>query len=133
MYGAILNEPLHDAPAHPGNDATETECATDAEVQMGSNVEHPAHYNAGKIEAITVIEDWQLGFCEGNALKYICRAAHTGRELEDLQKARWYLDRRIAALAINRRTSHPDPQPASIQQQKYDPEASPLQNAVKRS
>ena len=38
MYGAILNEPLHDAPAPPGNDATEAERAADAEVRMGSNV-----------------------------------------------------------------------------------------------
>jgi uncharacterized protein DUF3310 len=103
MHSTIPDESLHDTEAQPG---AEGERAADAEVRMGSNVEHPAHYNAGKIEAITVIEDWQLGFCEGNAVKYICRAAHTGRELEDLQKARWYLDRRIAALAINRRTSH---------------------------
>jgi hypothetical protein len=38
MYGAILNEPLHDATAQPGNGATEAERATDAEVRMGSNV-----------------------------------------------------------------------------------------------
>lgn len=56
---------------------------------------HPAHYNAGAIEVIDALEDWKLGFHEGNVVKYIARAKHKGRELEDLKKARWYLDRRI--------------------------------------
>lgn len=58
-------------------------------------VEHPKHYNAGKIEVIDVIEDWSLGFHEGNVVKYIARAKHKGSELEDLQKAVWYLNRLI--------------------------------------
>jgi hypothetical protein len=61
-------------------------------------VHHPAHYTKGRYEPIDVIEDWQLGFCTGNALKYIARAAHKGTELTDLEKARWYLDRAIANL-----------------------------------
>lgn len=61
-------------------------------------VNHPAHYNAGKIEVITVIEDWNLGFCDGNAVKYIARAAHKGNRIQDLEKARWYLDRLISNL-----------------------------------
>lgn len=65
---------------------------------MSDAVNHPSHYNAGKIEVIDVIEDWKLGFAEGNAVKYIARAKHKGRELEDLSKARWYLDRRIQEL-----------------------------------
>lgn len=63
-----------------------------------SAVDHPKHYNAGKIEVITVIEDWQLGFCEGNVIKYVGRAKHKGSELEDLKKAAWYLNRRIEQL-----------------------------------
>jgi hypothetical protein len=63
-----------------------------------NTVNHPTHYNQGKLEVIDVIEDWKLGFCEGNAVKYIARAKHKGKELEDLQKARWYLDRAIQAL-----------------------------------
>jgi hypothetical protein len=58
-------------------------------------INHPAHYNVGKIEVIEVIEDWGLNFCLGNAVKYIARARHKGRQLEDLQKAHWYLDREI--------------------------------------
>jgi hypothetical protein len=61
-------------------------------------VNKPSHYRQGKFEAIDVIEDWKLGFCLGNAVKYICRAPHKGTELEDLKKARWYLDRQIATL-----------------------------------
>ncbi len=59
------------------------------------SVDHPAHYNPGKIEVIDAIEDWGLGFHEGNVVKYIARSKHKGRRLEDLQKARWYLDRLI--------------------------------------
>ena len=58
-------------------------------------INHPPHYNHGSIEPIDVIEDWGLGFCDGNALKYIARFRHKGRALEDLKKARWYLDRLI--------------------------------------
>jgi hypothetical protein len=74
-------------------------------------VNHPSHYNMGgpkgpdgtaKYEAIKVIEDWSLGFCLGNALKYILRAPHKGAEEQDLNKARWYLDRYIYS------PDHPD-------------------------
>ena len=61
-------------------------------------INHPAHYNAGKIEVIDAIEDWKLGFHDGNVVKYVARARHKGGELEDLRKARWYLDRRIVNL-----------------------------------
>jgi len=61
-------------------------------------VNHPPHYNRGKIEVIDFIEDQELNFSLGNALKYLCRAgAKPGVEaLEDLRKARWYLEREIA-------------------------------------
>jgi len=65
---------------------------------QGDMVNSPKHYTFGTIEVITVIEDWQLGFHEGNCIKYIARAKHKGRELEDLQKAQWYLNRRIEQL-----------------------------------
>jgi hypothetical protein len=61
-------------------------------------VDHPKHYNAGKFEVIDVIDDWKLGFAEGNAVKYIARAKHKNNELEDLKKARWYLDHAIKLL-----------------------------------
>ncbi|MGL5345740.1 MAG: DUF3310 domain-containing protein [Peptostreptococcaceae bacterium] len=58
-------------------------------------VEHPNHYNSGKYEVIDVIDDWKLGFYEGNIIKYLARAKHKGKELEDLKKAKFYLDRLV--------------------------------------
>lgn len=58
-------------------------------------INHPKHYNAGKIEAIAVIEDWNLGFNLGNAIKYVARADHKENKIQDLEKARWYIDREI--------------------------------------
>lgn len=65
-----------------------------------SNVTHPSHYNSGKIEVIEAIEDWGLGFHRGNAVKYVARAGKKdpSKEVEDLEKARWYLDREIERL-----------------------------------
>lgn len=62
---------------------------------MGEAVNHPAHYNVGKIEVIDAIEDWGLNFSLGNAVKYIARADHKGKPVEDLQKALWYIEREI--------------------------------------
>ncbi len=56
-------------------------------------VNHPKHYNVGKFEVIDVIEDWNLGFHTGNAIKYIARAKYKKNEKEDIQKAIWYLNR----------------------------------------
>lgn len=65
-------------------------------------VNHPAHYGGedNTYEAIKVIEAWGLGFCLGNAVEYISRAGKKdpAKIVEDLEKARWYLDREIANL-----------------------------------
>jgi hypothetical protein len=73
-------------------------------VKTDEAVNHPAHYTRGRFEAIDVIEDWRLGFHLGNAVKYISRAGHKDptKTLEDLRKARWYLDRYIAQLESTR-------------------------------
>ena len=60
-----------------------------------SNVKNPKHYNTGKIEVIDAIEQWQLGFCDGNVIKYVARHKFKGRPIEDLKKAKWYLERLI--------------------------------------
>lgn len=64
---------------------------------MSDSVNHPPHYGGedNPYEAIKVIEAWVLGFHLGNAVKYIARAGKKGDALEDLKKARWYLDRAI--------------------------------------
>jgi hypothetical protein len=62
-------------------------------------VDHPSHYGGDTVyETIKVIEAWGLGFCLGNAIKYISRAGRKGDAIEDLKKARWYIDREIARL-----------------------------------
>lgn len=67
---------------------------------MSDAINHPAHYNTGKFEVIDVVEDWDLGFCLGNTVKYVARAGRKDptKEIEDLKKAAWYLNREIENL-----------------------------------
>ena len=65
--------------------------------EVNKNVSHPSHYNQG-IEAIDIIESWELNFSLGNAIKYILRSPYKGKRIEDLEKARWYIDREISRL-----------------------------------
>lgn len=63
-------------------------------------VQHPAHYTTGKIECIEYIEDKDLGYHLGNAVKYITRAGKKdpAKTVEDLEKAIWYIQRKIKLL-----------------------------------
>lgn len=71
---------------------------------MIDNVNSPKHYTDGNIEVIDFIEDKQLNFHRGNAIKYISRAGKkdSKKEIEDLKKAVWYLEREIERLSKNR-------------------------------
>jgi hypothetical protein len=66
---------------------------------MSEQVNHPQHYGGedNQYEAIKVIEAWGLDFHLGNTVKYISRAGKKGtdKELQDLKKALWYLERKI--------------------------------------
>ena len=64
---------------------------------MEEQVNHPSHYVKG-IQPIEVIESWDLNFSLGNAIKYILRSPYKGKQIEDLEKARWYIDREINRL-----------------------------------
>lgn len=64
-------------------------------------INHPSQYTRGKIEVIDFIEDQQLPYHLGNVIKYIARAGYKGDKLEDLKKARWYLDRYINEVIAN--------------------------------
>lgn len=68
-------------------------------------VNHPSHYMPGTYEAINVIEAWDLNFCLGNTVKYIARAGKKdpNKIIEDLKKAKWYLDREIETLELEKR------------------------------
>jgi hypothetical protein len=69
---------------------------------MKEQVNHPQHYGGAEnpYEAIKVIEAWDLGFCLGNTVKYISRAGkkETDKTVQDLEKAKWYLEREIQKL-----------------------------------
>jgi hypothetical protein len=58
-------------------------------------INHPPHYADRKYEPIDVIEDWDLKFNLGNTIKYIARCDLKGNDIEDLEKALWYLKREI--------------------------------------
>ncbi len=62
---------------------------------MSDSVNHPQHYtsSASGVECIDLTEN--LGFCLGNAIKYVFRHRAKGTPAEDLKKARWYVDREI--------------------------------------
>ena len=87
-------------------DGSKRRCATCGNFEHASNddhastVDHPAHYGGDTTyEVIKVLEAWKLdSFCLGNTIKYIARAGkkNGADELDDLKKARWYLDREIA-------------------------------------
>ena len=75
---------------------------------MIDNVDHPKHYNAGKIEVIDAIEEWEMGFCDGNVIKYVARHRYKGKPIEDLKKAKWYLERLIQQYKQENRIENPD-------------------------
>src|SRR3990172_9610005 len=59
-------------------------------------INHPPHYTKGKIEVIDFITDQNMGYLDGNIIKYIARYRHKGSAAEDLKKAKWYLEKLIA-------------------------------------
>ena len=65
---------------------------------MSDTVNHPKHYTShpSGVECIQITE--HFNFCIGNAIKYLWRAGLKGKEIEDLRKARWYIDREIERL-----------------------------------
>ena len=68
------------------------------EKPMNDNVNHPKHYteHPSGVECIEITE--HMNFCVGNAIKYLWRAGLKGEQVEDLRKARWYIDREIARI-----------------------------------
>jgi hypothetical protein len=79
------------------------------DTKLSDVVNHPSHYGGdianNPYETIKVIEAWGLGFHLGNAVKYISRAGKKDDLIQDLEKARWYLDREIANLKSNKASS----------------------------
>lgn len=72
----------------------------DEKFKKVETVEHPQHYNQGNIECIDAMEsafgvDEVSSFCKLNAFKYLWRAGDKINAVEDLKKARWYIDKII--------------------------------------
>ena len=85
------------------------------------SVDHPSHYNSGKIEVIEAIEDWKLDFHLGNAVKYVARAGKKNPEktIEDLEKAIWYINRKVVLLVCEKTASKvPKPDDTPIKRAK---------------
>jgi len=81
---------------------------------MTDPINHPAHYNINAfgeqaIETYDYINSWKMGYAEGNVIKYVSRHKYKGKALQDLKKARWYLDKLIKELeddTIQNKESH---------------------------
>jgi len=81
--------PSRKRPAKPGSDSVAKTVA------FSEAVDHPSHYNSSPcgVECIDVVEE--MPFNLGNAIKYLWRCDHKGKDIEDLQKALWYVQREI--------------------------------------
>lgn len=69
-------------------------------------IEDPRHYNINwkgeqTIQTYEYINSWQMGYAEGNIIKYVSRHKYKDNPLKDLKKARWYLNKLIAELEDN--------------------------------
>lgn len=74
---------------------------------MSDPVNHPAHYTLGGIEVLDFIEAYAADdYHIGNVIKYVARYRHKGKPIEDLRKAKFYLDRKIALLEEEERNEH---------------------------
>ena len=84
------------------DDATEEEWA-EVGKKVLDEVNKPEHYNTGSVECIdaiqaTLSEEEFKGYCRGNTLKYLWRCTYKGKTKQDLEKAKWYLDRLLDTL-----------------------------------
>jgi hypothetical protein len=92
--------PVRDADDWHGFHGARCDCKDDTDYDDGyysyDAVERPEHYTHSRVEVWDAIDAWGLGYRLGNVVKYVARADRKGNALEDLRKARAYLDREIA-------------------------------------
>jgi hypothetical protein len=74
----------------------------------GDNINQPPHYNINwegnqAIETYEYINSWVMGYAEGNIVKYVSRHKYKGKPLQDLYKARWYLNKLIEKFEMQER------------------------------
>ena len=76
------------------------------DVELDTVINKPPHYGDGEIECIDYMKDNMdtmmfMGYLEGNCKKYMHRYRYKGKPVEDLKKAKWYLDRLIQEMEGN--------------------------------
>lgn len=79
------------------------ECSLEKSKVKEDAVNHPKHYTSGKYEVIDVIYDMNLPYPLDNVIKYVARHRLKGKPLEDLRKAKFYLDWYINKLEEERK------------------------------
>ena len=94
--------PVLPVPRAPADEEWKTVAVVSSGTPINDMVNHPAHYKAGGIETIDFIEAKKLNYHLGNVVKYITRADLKGERLENLKKAKWYLDREIESSQTTR-------------------------------
>lgn len=97
MYGVIDDE------SEPGSWVQEIEFRKAMHGKGVDVVNSPEHYRQGGIEAIDAIQASMTreefkGYLKANCMKYLWRYRHKGKPVEDLRKAKWYLDRLLIVL-----------------------------------
>jgi len=102
----VVKEKLDDAIKHRSDiikETTEKFSETFKKLAKDEEINHPSHYGGDTTyEVIKVLEAWELGFHLGNVIKYIVRANKKDpkKELQDLRKAQWYLERYIESKIV---------------------------------
>lgn len=78
--------------------------APEVKERLADPINYPAHYTFGAVEVIDAIEAWGLNFARGAVVKYVARAGRKdpAKEIEDLRKAKWYIEREINRLEKER-------------------------------
>ena len=100
---------------------------------MSDAVNHPPHYQGTSgIEAADVIDDFGLGYWDGNAVKYVLRAQKKGRRLEDTQKAIWCLQREAARLQASGRAEQAPAEVGRLIGAYFDAHAADLRARIAR-
>lgn len=92
----VITMPEFQALTAPTPEGVNIDLVHAGEQKKPDMVNHPPHYKAGGVETINFIEAKGLDYHLGNVVKYITRAGKKDDEIQDLKKARWYLERAIA-------------------------------------
>lgn len=93
---SVINIEKFERPEVDFSDSISLEDCNKVHDALSKNVNHPVHYQSKNgIEAIDVIEAFDLDFCLGNVVKYVLRCGKKDNEIQELEKAKWYLEREI--------------------------------------